>query len=190
MQEASAFCVLPSLQAMMQGASLGALSVAPALQEALGVALRSFCWAAEQSSLMPCCRLRGDLVQLDISNPENPKVASRIWLGGVIRKGSPVEVQQCGAVCHCLSAGLGSGSVLQPGCIAAALPLQLCMESDEPKQVPWAGLQPGHPIGSACGDKVGEGGVVEVPSSLSCVSTAACSKASVLWCSAGHQRLT
>lgn len=36
--------------------------------------------------------LRGDLVQLDISDPENPKVASRIWLGGVIRKGSPVKV--------------------------------------------------------------------------------------------------
>ena len=79
-------------------------------------------------------------MQLDISDPENPKVASRIWLGGVIRKGSPVEVQQCGAVCHCVSAGLGSGSVPQPGCIAAALPLQLCTGSAEPKQVPWAAL--------------------------------------------------
>ena len=49
---------------------------------------------------MPCCRLRGDLVQVDISDPENPKVASRIWLGGVIRKGSPVKVQQHVAICQ------------------------------------------------------------------------------------------
>ena len=65
-----------------------------------------------RSSLMPCCRLRGDLVQVDITDPENPRVASRIWLGGVVRKGSPVKVQPCMALCSRL---LGPGSVLRPG---------------------------------------------------------------------------
>lgn len=31
--------------------------------------------------------LRGDIVQYDISEPANPKFVSRIWLGGVVRKG-------------------------------------------------------------------------------------------------------
>lgn len=47
--------------------------------------------------------LRGDLVQYDISDPLNPKFASRIWLGGSIRKGGPVkvgflEVFHCGSM--------------------------------------------------------------------------------------------
>ncbi|KAK9855439.1 hypothetical protein WJX84_007786 [Apatococcus fuscideae] len=36
--------------------------------------------------------LRGDLVQYDISDPANPKLASRIWLGGVVRAGSSIKV--------------------------------------------------------------------------------------------------
>ena len=36
--------------------------------------------------------LRGDLVQYDISDPANPKFASRIWLGGVVRAGGPIKV--------------------------------------------------------------------------------------------------
>ena len=30
--------------------------------------------------------LRGDIVQYDISDPENPKLAGRVWVGGVIKK--------------------------------------------------------------------------------------------------------
>ncbi|KAL4457508.1 hypothetical protein ABPG75_012373 [Micractinium tetrahymenae] len=36
--------------------------------------------------------LRGDLVQYDISDPDQPKFVSRVWLGGLIRKGGPVKV--------------------------------------------------------------------------------------------------
>lgn len=36
--------------------------------------------------------LRGDLVQYDISDPANPRFASRIWLGGVIKAGGPIKV--------------------------------------------------------------------------------------------------
>ncbi|KAK9814393.1 hypothetical protein WJX72_005141 [[Myrmecia] bisecta] len=36
--------------------------------------------------------LRGDLVQYDISDPENPKLAGRVWVGGSIRKGGGVKV--------------------------------------------------------------------------------------------------
>ena len=36
--------------------------------------------------------LRGDLVQYDISDPANPKFASRIWLGGVVKAGGPIKV--------------------------------------------------------------------------------------------------
>ncbi|PSC69022.1 Selenium-binding 1 [Micractinium conductrix] len=36
--------------------------------------------------------LRGDLVQYDISDPLNPKFVSRVWLGGLIKKGSPLKV--------------------------------------------------------------------------------------------------
>lgn len=34
--------------------------------------------------------LRGDIVQYDIQDPENPKLAGRVWVGGVIKKGSGV----------------------------------------------------------------------------------------------------
>ncbi len=37
-------------------------------------------------------RLRGDIVQYDISEPAHPKLAGRIWVGGSIRKGGPVKV--------------------------------------------------------------------------------------------------
>lgn len=36
--------------------------------------------------------LRGDLVQYDISDPANPRLAGRLWLGGVVRPGSGVKV--------------------------------------------------------------------------------------------------
>lgn len=36
--------------------------------------------------------LRGDVVQYDISDPANPRLAGRVWLGGTIRKGGPVKV--------------------------------------------------------------------------------------------------
>jgi selenium-binding protein 1 len=36
--------------------------------------------------------LRGDVCQYDISDPANPKLAGRVWLGGSIRKGGPVKV--------------------------------------------------------------------------------------------------
>ncbi len=36
--------------------------------------------------------LRGDLVQYDISDPANPKFASRIWLGGVVKAEGPIKV--------------------------------------------------------------------------------------------------
>lgn len=36
--------------------------------------------------------LRGDLVQYDITDPANPRFASRIWLGGVVRAGGPIKV--------------------------------------------------------------------------------------------------
>ncbi len=37
-------------------------------------------------------RLRGDIVQYDITDPENPKLAGRVWLGGCCRKGGPYKV--------------------------------------------------------------------------------------------------
>ena len=36
--------------------------------------------------------LRGDLVQYDISDPAHPRLASRIWLGGVARAGGAIKV--------------------------------------------------------------------------------------------------
>jgi len=36
--------------------------------------------------------LRGDVCQYDISDPAHPKLAARLFLGGSIRKGGPVEV--------------------------------------------------------------------------------------------------
>ena len=47
--------------------------------------------------------LRGDLVQYDISDPANPRFASRIWLGGVIAASQgKVKVGRCG-VCLALA---------------------------------------------------------------------------------------
>lgn len=37
-------------------------------------------------------RLRGDIAQYDITDPENPKLAGRVWLGGCCRKGGPYKV--------------------------------------------------------------------------------------------------
>ncbi|KAG2499289.1 hypothetical protein HYH03_002867 [Edaphochlamys debaryana] len=36
--------------------------------------------------------LRGDLSQYDISDRANPKLVGRVWLGGVVRKGSSVKI--------------------------------------------------------------------------------------------------
>ncbi|DBA86469.1 hypothetical protein WJX79_005001 [Trebouxia sp. C0005] len=36
--------------------------------------------------------LRGDIVQYDITDPENPKLAGRVWLGGCCRSGGPYKV--------------------------------------------------------------------------------------------------
>lgn len=36
--------------------------------------------------------LRGDVVQLDISDPAHPKLAGRAWLGGVARRGGAIKV--------------------------------------------------------------------------------------------------
>lgn len=36
--------------------------------------------------------LRGDIVQYDISDPANPRLAGRVWVGGLIRKGGPLKV--------------------------------------------------------------------------------------------------
>ena len=36
--------------------------------------------------------LRGDLVQYDISDPAHPKLAGRLWLGGVARRGGAIKV--------------------------------------------------------------------------------------------------
>jgi len=45
------------------------------------------------SNLAVCaCRLRGDIVQYNINDPENPKLAGRVWLGGCCRKGGPYKV--------------------------------------------------------------------------------------------------
>ena len=38
------------------------------------------------------CRLRGDIAQYDITDPEHPKLAGRVWLGGCCRKGGPYKV--------------------------------------------------------------------------------------------------
>ena len=45
--------------------------------------------------------LRGDLVQYDISDPANPKFASRIWLGGVVKAGGPIKVPTLSAESVC-----------------------------------------------------------------------------------------
>jgi hypothetical protein len=34
----------------------------------------------------------GDIVQLDISDPAHPVVKGRVFVGGLIRKGSPIKV--------------------------------------------------------------------------------------------------
>jgi selenium-binding protein 1 len=49
--------------------------------------------------------LRGDLVQYDISDPEHPRFVSRLWLGGLIRKGGGIKVG--GAVVRRSAAGSG-----------------------------------------------------------------------------------
>lgn len=36
--------------------------------------------------------LRGDLVQYDITDPANPRLTGRIWLGGIIRRDGPLRV--------------------------------------------------------------------------------------------------
>lgn len=36
--------------------------------------------------------LRGDLVQYDISDPQNPRFVSRVWLGGLVQKGGGLKV--------------------------------------------------------------------------------------------------
>jgi hypothetical protein len=51
--------------------------------------------------------LRGDIVQLDVTNPSAPKFKSRVWLGGSIAKGGGVTVSQevsdvALAACCCL----------------------------------------------------------------------------------------
>ena len=38
--------------------------------------------------------LRGDIVQYDISDPTKPRFASRLFLGGIARKGGEYEVCQ------------------------------------------------------------------------------------------------
>ena len=43
--------------------------------------------------------LRGDLVQYDISDPTNPRFASRIWLGGVVRAGGPIKASHLPPSC-------------------------------------------------------------------------------------------
>ena len=40
----------------------------------------------------PCFLMTGDIVQYDISDPANPKLAGRVWVGGSIRKGGSVKV--------------------------------------------------------------------------------------------------
>lgn len=46
--------------------------------------------------------LRGDIVQFDISDPAHPKVAGRVWVGGLVHKDSPLKV------------GRGQGSGWEP----------------------------------------------------------------------------
>ncbi|KXZ56714.1 hypothetical protein GPECTOR_1g643 [Gonium pectorale] len=36
--------------------------------------------------------LRGDIVQYDISDPAHPRLAGRVWVGGLVRKGGPLKV--------------------------------------------------------------------------------------------------
>ncbi len=45
-------------------------------------------------------RLRGDIVQYDITDPENPKLAGRVWLGGCCWKGGPYKVWCCPLTCR------------------------------------------------------------------------------------------
>ena len=47
------------------------------------------------SLLLIVCRLRGDIAQYDITDPEHPKLAGRVWLGGCCRKGGPYKVLPC-----------------------------------------------------------------------------------------------
>lgn len=42
---------------------------------------------------MSLCRA-GDLCQYDITDPHNPKLVGRLWLGGSIRKGGAVKVMK------------------------------------------------------------------------------------------------
>ena len=49
-------------------------------------------------------RLRGNIVQYDITDPENPKLAGRVWLGGCCRKGGPYKVWCCPLTCRRLEA--------------------------------------------------------------------------------------
>ena len=51
--------------------------------------------------------LRGDLVQYDISDPENPRFVSRVWLGGIIRKGGGLKVGRACALGAAWAAGQG-----------------------------------------------------------------------------------
>ena len=70
------------------------------------------------------CRLRGDIVQYDITDPEHPKLAGRVWLGGCCRKGGPYKVLFCTLLCLYITCCGGSDS--DPNSVLLAILLCSC----------------------------------------------------------------
>lgn len=58
----------------------------------LGVMLTPNFLRTEAARLLDVPRLRGDIVQYDISDPAHPVLAGRLWVGGSIRQGGSVKV--------------------------------------------------------------------------------------------------
>lgn len=65
--------------------------------------------------------LRGDIAQYDLTDPARPRLAGRVWVGGVIRKGSSVKVvrvragRRAGGTC-CVRVALGRDTARSPFC--------------------------------------------------------------------------
>lgn len=92
----------PLLSSAVHGSRPGRKEIAAALvcgqacSVLLGPSPTYLCRLADPRHVL---RLRSDINQYDVSDPENPKHVGRVWVGGSIRKGSGVTVTEGGFLC-------------------------------------------------------------------------------------------